>query len=145
MPKLDVKTLDALKPREKVFRVSDGGDLLLDVRPTGAKIWLVRLTVDGKRRDMGLGGYPLVPLKMARQEAEKARRLAAEGSDPIARREQDAVDRKAANSAASEAAARTFKAVALACIKAPGARLEERPHSGVVGNVTDEPCVPGPW
>jgi integrase len=118
MPKLDVKTLDALKPREKAFRVSDGGGLLLDVRPTGAKVWLVRLTVDGKRRDMGLGGYPLVSLKAARQEAEKARRLAAEGADPIVRRGKDAAERKAALNAASEAEARTFKAVALACIKA---------------------------
>jgi integrase len=118
MPKLDVKTLDALKPREKAFRVSDGGGLLLDVRPTGAKVWLVRLTVDGKRRDMGLGGYPLVSLKTARQEAEKARRIAADGADPIVRRGQDAAERKAALNAASEAEGRTFKGVALACIKA---------------------------
>jgi len=91
---------------------------LLDVRPTGAKVWLVRLTVNGKRRDMGLGGYPLVLLRTARQEAEKARRMAAEGYDPIARRDIDAVERKAALRAASEAEARTFKVVALACIKA---------------------------
>ena len=118
MAKLDVKTLDALKPREKAFRLSDGGGLLLDVRPTGAKVWLVRLTVDGKRRDMGLGGYPLVSLKTARQEAEKARRVAAGGTDPITRRDNEAAERKAALNAASEAEARTFKAVALACIKA---------------------------
>jgi integrase len=118
MPKLDVKTLDALKPREKAFRVSDGGGLLLDVRPTGAKVWLVRLTVDGKRRDMGLGGYPLVSLKAARQEAEKARRMATQGTDPITRRDKDAAERKAALNAASEAEARTFKTVAMACIKA---------------------------
>ena len=91
---------------------------MLDVRPTGTKVWLVRITVDGKRRDVGLGGYPLVSLRTARQEAEKARRLAADGSDPIVRRGQDTAARKAALSAASEAEARTFKAVALACIKA---------------------------
>ena len=118
MPKLDVKTLDALKPRETAYRVSDGGGLLLDVRPTGAKVWLVRLTVHGKRRDMGLGGYPLVSLKTARQEAEKARRLAAEGADPIGQRTAKAAADKAARTEATEAKARTFKAVALACIKA---------------------------
>jgi integrase len=115
---LDVKTLDALKPREKPYRVSDGEGLLLEVRPTGAKVWLCRLTVDGKRRDMGLGGYPLVPLKAARQEAENARRLARTGIDPIARRGKDTAERKAAREAATESEARTFKAVALACIKA---------------------------
>ena len=118
MAKLDVKTLDALKPREKAFRVSDGGGLLLDVRPTGAKVWLVRLTVHGKRRDMGLGGYPLVSLKTARQEAEKARRLAAEGADPIGLRVAKVTADKVARSEATQAAGRTFKTVALACIKA---------------------------
>jgi integrase len=115
---LDVKTLDALKPRAKPYRVSDGEGLLLEVRPTGAKVWLCRLTVDGKRRDMGLGGYPLVTLKTAREEAENARRLARDGVDPIARRNTATAERKTARNAASEADARTFKAVALACIKA---------------------------
>jgi integrase len=115
---LDVKTLDALKPRERPYRVSDGEGLLLEVRPTGAKVWLCRLTVDGKRRDMGLGGYPLVTLKAARQDAENARRLAREGNDPIALRQAVTATRKAARSEAEEAEARTFKAVALACIKA---------------------------
>jgi hypothetical protein len=55
---LDVKTIDALRPRAAAYRVSDGGGLLLEVKPSGAKVWLCRLTVDGKRRDMGLGGYP---------------------------------------------------------------------------------------
>ena len=118
MAKLDVKTLDALKPREKAYRVSDGGGLLLDVRPTGAKVWMVRLTVDGKRRDMGLGGYPLVSLKSARLEAEKARRLAAGGGDPIGLRVAKAEAEKTARVEAEEAADRTFKTVALACIQA---------------------------
>jgi len=118
VPKLNVKTLEALKPREQAFRVSDGGGLLLDVRPTGAKVWLVRLTVDGKRRDMGLGGYPLMSLKSARQEAEMARRLAAGGADPIGLRVARIAAEKAARAEATEAADRTFKVVALACIKA---------------------------
>ena len=118
MAKLDVKTLDAMKPREKAYRVSDGGGLLLDVRPTGAKVWMVRLTVDGKRRDMGLGGYPLVSLKSARLEAEKARRLAAGGGDPIGLRVAKVEAEKTARVEAEEAADRTFKTVALACIQA---------------------------
>lgn len=118
MAKLDVKTLDALKPREKAYRVSDGDGLLLDVRPTGAKVWMVRLTVDGRRRDMGLGGYPLVSLKTARQEAEKARRVAAGGSDPIGQRVARIAAEKAARVEATEAADRTFRAMAMACIKA---------------------------
>ena len=58
---LDVKSIEALKAKAKTYRVSDGGGLLLEVPPSGAKVWLCRLTVAGRRRDMGLGGYPAVP------------------------------------------------------------------------------------
>lgn len=53
---LDLKTLQALKPMEKIYRRSYGGGLVIEVRPIGAKLWICRLTVDGKRRNMGLGG-----------------------------------------------------------------------------------------
>ena len=55
---LDVKDIEALRPRPATYRMSDGGGLLLEVRPSGAKVWLCRLTVGGKRRDMGLGAAP---------------------------------------------------------------------------------------
>src|SRR6478672_6774992 len=87
---LDVKGLDALKPRATTYRVSDGGGLLVEVRPSGAKVWLCRLTVAGKRRDMGLGGYPAVSLKDARTAARLARETAAGGVDPIVNRERKA-------------------------------------------------------
>src|SRR3954454_13590477 len=115
---LDVKTLKALRPRAQTYRVSDGGGLLLEVRPSGAKVWLCRLTVRGKRRDMGLGGYPLVTLSDARTAAQAARRLARAGTDPIASRRADAVARKAADAAATSIRAHTFRAVAEACIAA---------------------------
>lgn len=119
---LDVKTIEALRKRATPYRVSDGGGLLLEVKPSGAKVWFCRLTVDGKRRDMGLGGYPAVPLREARQKAADARKLAEAGQDPIAAREAEAEARKAARAAEAEAAAlsaaRTFDAVTEACIRA---------------------------
>ncbi|MBR0653666.1 tyrosine-type recombinase/integrase [Plastoroseomonas arctica] len=122
---LDVKTIDALKPRGSIYRITDGGGLLLEVRPTGAKIWVCRLTVDGRRRDMGLGGYPVVTLAAARGAATAARQAARSGVDPIAARDADKAARVAAiaaEKAAAEAGPRTFKAVAEACIagQAPG-------------------------
>ena len=100
----------------------DGGGLLLEVKPSGAKVWLCRLTVDGKRRDMGLGGYPAVTLKAAREAARKARALAGAGTDPISQRDADAAALRAAREAETkadrEAKARTFRAVAEACIQA---------------------------
>jgi integrase len=115
---LDVKSLAALKPQARPFRVSDGGGLLLEVRPTGAKVWLCRLTVRGRRRDMGLGGYPLVSLAAARSAAVEARRLAREGIDPIIQRSSIAAAQKVADAARVDASSRTFRAVAEKCIAA---------------------------
>lgn len=64
-------------------RHEDGGGLRLTVAKTGAKKWLLRFTIRGKRREMGLGSYPDVSLAEARQRASEARLLAASGTDPI--------------------------------------------------------------
>ena len=54
----------------------DGATLYLNAAPTGAKSWIQRLTVDGKRRDLGLGGWPTVSLAEARDKAFENRKLA---------------------------------------------------------------------
>ena len=65
-------------------RVGDGGGLWLSVQNSGAKQWTVRFTLDGKRREMGLGSYPIITLEEAREKALEARRLVKQGVDPIA-------------------------------------------------------------
>lgn len=55
----------------------------LQVLPSGTRTWIVRLTVGGKRRDMGLGGFPEVTLATARDRARDARDLVRRGIDPI--------------------------------------------------------------
>ena len=65
----------------------DGGGLYLQVTRTGAKSWVFRFKRAKKARDMGLGSASLVTLAEARQAAAQARRVLAEGRDPIAERE----------------------------------------------------------
>jgi integrase len=115
---LDARTVDAAKPRARRYRLSDGGGLLLEVHPTGAKVWVCRLTIGGKRRDMGLGSYPAVSLKAARMAARVARETAARGDDPIEARKRRAREQAAERQAAAEAQARTFRNVAALCIEA---------------------------
>ena len=62
----------------------DGGTLYLRIAPGGTKSWIQRLTVDGRRRDIGLGGFPLVSLAEARDKAFENRRHARGGGDPLA-------------------------------------------------------------
>ena len=60
--------------------------LYLRVGPTGSKSWIQRLTIGGRRRDIGLGGFPLVTLADAREIAFDNRRVARRGEDPVAAR-----------------------------------------------------------
>ena len=65
----------------------DGDGLRLVVSPAGAKKWVLRITVGGKRREIGLGSFPSVSLAEARENAADARRIAKAGGDPISARE----------------------------------------------------------
>jgi integrase len=59
-------------------------------RPDGGAQWVFRLTVHGRRREMGLGAYPAVSLAAARKLADRWRAVAAEGHDPVKVREAEA-------------------------------------------------------
>lgn len=83
MPQLTKKTVDALKGPG---RYSDGDGLYLEVSANGAKSWILRVTVQGRRRDIGLGGLFWVSLVDAREEARKLRKVARKGGDPVAER-----------------------------------------------------------
>lgn len=63
---------------------SDGNGLFLKVDPSGARRWVQRIVVLGKRRDIGLGSAKLVTLVEAREKALQQRKVAREGEDPLA-------------------------------------------------------------
>ena len=67
-------------------RHCDGNGLYLYVQPSGARSWVQRLVIRGRRRDFGLGSAQLVPLAEAREKARANRKLAREGGDPLAER-----------------------------------------------------------
>ena len=68
---------------------SDGGGLWLVKHNTGSAQWVLRVTVHGRRREMGLGSYPDLSLKDARDSAAKWRTLAAQEVDPIKQRQKE--------------------------------------------------------
>jgi len=82
------KKLSAVKVRTLTNpgRYADGNGLYLVVDPGGAKRWVLRTVVRGRRRDIGLGSVRLVSLSDAREEAARLRRFAREGGDPLAER-----------------------------------------------------------
>jgi len=64
----------------------DGGGLRLVVSRTGARKWMLRFTLHGKRREMGLGSFADVGLAEARERAAEYRKQVKRGLDPIAAR-----------------------------------------------------------
>ena len=64
-----------------------GDTLYLVVSATGRRSWIQRVLIDGKRHDIGLGGYPVVTLAEAREAALENRRLIRKGGNPMADRQ----------------------------------------------------------
>lgn len=93
--------------------VGGAAGLYLFVSTTGARSWIARVTVDGKRREMGLGGFPEVSMKQAREKAIAARGEARAGVDPVAARKAAKVERRA-----KESKQKTFAYCAAAYIEA---------------------------
>ena len=83
----------------------DGNTLYLRVAPGGSKQWVQRLTIHGKRHDIGLGGCSWVTLTEAREAAFANRRVARRGGDPLA------VKRRPKVPTFREAAQRTHEAL----------------------------------
>ena len=67
-------------------RHADGNGLYLFVQPTGARSWVQRFVIRGRRRELGLGAATLVPLAKAREQALANRMLARSGGDPLSKR-----------------------------------------------------------
>jgi len=90
MPKIVRNALSPVKIRllSRAGRYADGNGLHLVVDDRGAKRWVLRTLVHGKRRDMGLGSLSIVSLAEARKRAAAYRLVARDGGDPIAERRQ---------------------------------------------------------
>ncbi|MBG6206269.1 integrase [Labrenzia sp. EL_126] len=106
---------------ERDSRLSDGGGLSLHLRQRGAMYWSVQVTIkapvgQGKRIEVGLGRYPDVTLKRARELASEARGLAREGIDVREERKRRIRD--------NQRKGRTFKELCEEAFKAQKAKLK---------------------
>lgn len=72
------------KSKDQDYKLLDGYCLFLLVTPTGGKLWRLDYRIGNKRKTMALGQYPAVSLADARKRREDARKLLANGQDPVA-------------------------------------------------------------
>jgi len=101
----DVAVKNAV-PKDKPYKIADGGGLYLEVMPNGSRYWRLKYRFGGKEKRLALGVYPTVTLKAARKNARDARDKLSEGIDPGELKRQEKLAR-------SVGAANSFQAVAL--------------------------------
>ncbi|WP_158150982.1 tyrosine-type recombinase/integrase [Pantoea ananatis] len=80
--KLTARQIDSAKPKEKSYKLSDGGGMYLEIFPNGAKSWRLKYRIAGKEKRVVFGTYPLLSLAEARQKRSEAKKLLLEGGDP---------------------------------------------------------------
>lgn len=93
------------KAADKQFKLFDGEGLHLLVKPNGSRYWRMSYRQAGKSKTLALGVYPQITLKEARQSKDAARKLIAQGIDPVVHRK--------AEQAAKQAKAITFEHAAI--------------------------------
>lgn len=115
--------------------------LNLQVSEAGTKSWVMRCTVGGKRREIGLGAYPGVGLALAREKAQQVRDEVVAGIDPVAQR---LVNRQSIVQAQLEEKAMqwTFRACAEAYIKAKSPGWKNVKHASQWTNTLETYVYP---
>ncbi|MBC3812757.1 tyrosine-type recombinase/integrase [Undibacterium aquatile] len=110
MPKLatpltDVQVRNA-KPKDKPYKLSDGGGMYLEVMPSGTRTWRMNFVqASGKKNRLTFGQYPETSLLEAREKRTAAKKLLNSGIDPAEARDND-------KAARSENANNTFEKLA---------------------------------
>lgn len=78
-------------PRERDWKLADGGGLYILVRPNGAKLWRMKYRQHGKEKKLAFGRYPEVGLKEARLLRDEARVEIGRGGDPARRKREEKI------------------------------------------------------
>lgn len=102
------KEISNLKPRDKAYRVADGGGLFVEVRPDGKKYWRQAYRFAGKQKMLAHGVYPSVSAKAARVKRDEAKALLDQGTDPGQQRKVEKLTKELASALTFEAVAREW-------------------------------------
>jgi len=83
------KEIKASKPKEKEYKLFDGGGLYLSITSKGKKWWRLKYSFERKEKRISLGVYPLVTLQEARKKREELKYQISQGINPSAERKEE--------------------------------------------------------
>jgi len=81
MPLTDIQ-IRKEKPKDKPYKLADGGGLYIEIATSGGKLWRLKYRYAGKEKRLSFGSYPIVSLADARKCRDDAKRLLANNIDP---------------------------------------------------------------
>lgn len=108
-----------LKPKARAYKVADGGNLTLEVTPSGGKLWRWRYSFHGKEQTCALGKYPAMTLAAARRGRDEARALVEAGRHPTREKKAEKL-RKAYEDG------NTFERIARECLERRQSNMNEK-------------------
>ena len=123
---LTVKAVEAAKPQERPYKLTDGGGLYLFVAPTGLKSWRANYAQTGKQRTRTYGRYPTMSLAQARAAHAQAKSASTD----------------AATATPAAKVAPTFKAIAEQWLKIKLPSLSNGKHQGQVAGTLERFAFP---
>jgi integrase len=124
------KEIQALKAKEKKYKVFDGDGLYLLIHPKYGKYWYLQYHIAGRQHEVAFGTYPTVSLKLAREKREEARQQLARGLNP-----------RIVKKNVREARSVLFGGIADEWIKMMSTPGEFNPEGGVTRTVLDPATV----
>jgi hypothetical protein len=104
--KLSDTEIKNAKPKEKTYRLADGGGLYVEIKPEGGKYWRMKYRYAGMEKRLAIGVYPDTTLKAAREAASEAKKQLAQGIDP-------SIEKRHRKLEQQNRAANSFEAVAM--------------------------------
>jgi hypothetical protein len=78
-------------PKDKQYKLADGGGLHLLVQPNGSKLWRLRYRFNGQENMLAFGMFPSTTIAKARAKRDEARALLASGMNPSVKRKLDKI------------------------------------------------------
>ncbi|MDJ4948231.1 integrase arm-type DNA-binding domain-containing protein [Salmonella enterica] len=97
MPLTNIEIKNA-QPKDREYIMSDSGGLVILIKPSGAKLWRYRYSINAKKQKLSLGSYPEISLAQARIRAADARAKVAQGISPVTERREKKEASKVVNS-----------------------------------------------